>query len=196
MHIGGRKKKREAAAAADQGLRLLAKGRRQEAYAFLERAVHRFPDDPDVRMHYADSLLAVRPQDAIPEITKAIELGPDEPIRLTRAAGILFKMGQVETARSYATRAKDLASPDFLFMPYLVNLDSHFAALEGKDDVAEEGFRLAVEQEPDGETFAVDLAKFLSDRDRQEEALAVIDQALPRTPRKEPLERLRSELLA
>ena len=171
MTIRSRKNRKKVAVAADQGLKLLAEQRHEEAYRFLEGATRQFPDDPDIRMHYAHSLLAVRPEDAVPEITKAIELGPDEPVRLTRAAGILFKMGQVETARSYATRAKQLAPPGFLFMSYLINLDGHFAALEGLDELAEEHFRLAVEQEPDGEVFAVDLAKFLSERGRREEAL-------------------------
>ncbi|HEX5525991.1 MAG TPA: hypothetical protein VFX44_02200 [Solirubrobacterales bacterium] len=195
MRITGRKQKKEIAAANAQGLKLLAERRHQEAYEFLTQAVRQFPDEPELRMHYASSLLAVRPESAVPEIVTAVELGPDEPIRLTRAAGILFRMGQVETARSYAIRAKELAPPDFLFMPYLLNLDGHFAALEGKDAMAEEGFRLAVEQEPDGETFAVDLAKFLNERNRQAEALEVINEALPRTKRPEPLELLRSEIV-
>lgn len=196
MNIRGRKKKKEAAAAASQGLRLLAERKHEEACSFLRGEVQRFPEEPDIRMHYAHSLLAIRPDDAAPEIIKAIEMDPDEPVRLTRAAGILFKIGDVERARSYTTRAKELAPPNFLFKAYLLNLDSHFAALEGQDKSAEEGFRLAMEQEPDGETFAVDLAQFLADRDRLPEALSVIDEALPQAKRREPLERLRGELLA
>lgn len=196
MGLRDRKKRKDAAAASHRGLKLLAERRRQEAYDFLGKAVQQFPDEPEIRMHYATSLLAVRPADAVSETKKAISLDPDEPIRLTRAASLLFSLDEIETARVYATRAKELAEPDFSFFPELINLDGNFAALEGKDELAEQDLREAVEQDPSGETFAVDLAKFLSDRDRQEEALAVIDQALPRTPRKEPLERLRSELLA
>ncbi|MGN6587967.1 MAG: tetratricopeptide repeat protein [Solirubrobacterales bacterium] len=194
--LRGRKRRKERTAAIKWGRKLFAAGREQEAYEFLQKAVQEFPDDPEIRLLYATSLLAVRPADAVPEIIKAIDMGPSEPIRLTNAAGILFKMGQVETARSYAARAKELASRDFVFMPYLINLDSHFAALEGNDELAEEGFRLAVKREPDGETFAVDLASFLSKRGRQEEALEVIDKALPQTKRPEPLERLRRDLLS
>lgn len=195
MNLKTKRKRKEAAAAGDQGLRLLAEGRHEEACAFLKRVIDQYPDEPDIRMHYAHALLAVRPAEAVPEIIKAIESGPDEPIRLTRAAGILFKMGHIETARSYTARAKDLAPPDFLFRSYLINLDSHFAALKGEDERAEEGFRLAVEQEPDGETFVVDLAQFLAKRGRQSEALEIIDDALIKTKRKEPLDRLRSDLL-
>jgi len=190
-----KKQKKELAEATRRSLRLVAEGRNEEAYDFLEQAVQRFPEDPAIRLQYATTLLAIRPNEAVSEVIKAIDLDPNEPMRLTGAAGILFKMGDVETARLYATRAKELAPPDFSFMPYLINLDAHFAALEGKDDQAEEGFRDAVEQEPDGEIFAVDLAQFLAKRGRQPEALEIIDTTLPLTKRKEPLERLRSELL-
>jgi Flp pilus assembly protein TadD len=145
-------------------------------------------------MNYAHTLLAVCPEEAVPEIVKTIELGPNEPIRLTRAAGILFKMGQRETARSYVTHAKELAPPNFMFMPDLIHIDGHFAALEGKDDLAEENFRLAVEQAPNNAIFAADLARFLSDRGRRAEALEVIDEAMARSENKEPLQRLRGEL--
>lgn len=179
----------------EQGRRLLAAEREQRAYEYLEKWIQRFPDDPDLRLLWATSLSEVRPQEAVPEVVKAIEMDPDEPIRLTRAAGIAFTMGDVETARSYATRAKELAPSNFPLQANLLNLDSHFAALEGKDELAEKGFRLAIEQEPDGETFAVDLCQFLADRDRRPEALEVIDEALPHSRRRESLERLRGELL-
>lgn len=197
MRVRGRKQRKELAAAIERGHRLFAAGREreQEAAEFLQAAVQRFPDDPEIRLHYAISLLMIRPEDATAEIIKAIELGPDEPMRLTRAAGILFNMGDVETARTYANRAKELAPPDFLFAANLINLDSHFAALEGKDELAEEGFRRALTQEPNAEMFAVDLANFLAKRGRNPEALEIIDNALPRTKRKEPLEELRNKLL-
>lgn len=196
MKIKGRKQKRELAAATDTSLKLLAEFRAQEAFEYLAEAVQRFPSDPELRLLYGTSLLAVRPEDGVSETIKAIELDPDNPMRLARAAGILFKMGRVDTARSYVARAKRLAPPNFLFAPDLIYLDSHFAALDGNDDVAEKGFRLALKQEPSGEMFAFDLAKFLAERGRRAEALHVIDEALPRAKQREPLDRLRDELLA
>lgn len=195
MEIRGRKRRKDVAAANAHGLRLLAERRRQDAYEFLAGAVQKFPDEPEIRLHYATSLLAVRPADAVDEAIKAIELDPDEPIRLTRAASLLFSLNDIQTARAYTMRAKELADHEFSFYPELINLDGHFAALDGKDELAEKDFREAVEREPDGEMFAVDLALFLAKRGRQPEALKVIDNALPLTERKDPLEDLRSELL-
>lgn len=145
-------------------------------------------------MHYATSLLPINPEAAVAEAVKAIELDPDEPLRLTRAANMLFHMGRTDRARSYAARAKELAKPGFLFYPALLNLEGHFAAIDGNDELAEERLRLALEQEPDGGAFAVDLARFLAERDRKEEALGIIDDVLTLTEHKESLQRLRGEL--
>lgn len=195
MIFRGRKKRKEVTAAAQRGLRLIAEGRHEEAYGVLEQAVQRFPNDPEIRLHYATTLLAIRPADAVPEVIKAIEMDPDEPIRLTGAAGILFKMGHIEKARSYATHAKGLAPRNFLFMPELIHLDGHFAALEGKYELAEENFCLAAAREPNNAIFAADLAQFLADRGQKAGALEVIDGAMGRTENKGPLQRLREELL-
>lgn len=108
----------------------------------------------------------------------------------------MYGMEQFDHARSYAKRAKELApEEDFIFAPELLSLESNFAALDGEDGRAEEGLRLAVEREPKMENLARDLAKFLADRGRQEEALGVIDEALKRTNGTKYLERLRTEIL-
>jgi tetratricopeptide (TPR) repeat protein len=113
--------------AIQQGHKLLAAGREQHAYEYLENAIQRFPDDPELRLLYATSLLAIQPKEAIGEAIRDLDLEPDEPVRFSRAANL----------------------------------------------------------------FAMSLVK----RGRQEEALELIEEELPRTKRKEPLERLRGELL-
>jgi tetratricopeptide (TPR) repeat protein len=195
VKLRGRKQKKELAATIDRGRALFTEGRDDEAFEFLEKAVQRFPEDAEIRLDYATSLLAVRPEEVVAEAVKAIELDPDEPIRLTRAASLLFNRGEIETARSYVERAKRLATHDFSFRPELLNLESHFAAHDGNDEMAEDGLCRAMEQKPNGEMFAFDLAKFLVERNRREEALGIIHEALTRVNRKEPLERLRNEIL-
>jgi len=189
-----RKQKKQLARTIHEGHRLIAAGGEREAFEFLDNAARRFPEDPEVRLLYATSLLGVRPNDAVPEAVKAIELEPDEPIRLTRAANLLFNMGEIRTARAYAKQARELTNTDFLFYPELVHLESHFAVIDGNYELAEEGFRFAAEREPEQEMFAHDLAKFLVGRNRAEEALAVVDDALARSKRPEALARLRNEL--
>lgn len=107
----------------------------------------------------------------------------------------MYDMKQFNHARSYMKRAKDRAPRNFVFGPELLNLESNFAALDGKDDLAEKGLRLAVEREPDMEVLALDLAKILADRARTDEALTVINEALKRTKSTQYLKRLQADIL-
>jgi tetratricopeptide (TPR) repeat protein len=108
--------------------------------------------------------------------------GHGGPTRLTRAAGLLFNLGEVEAAKSYTARAIQFAPPNFLFEAELKNLGGKLAALEGDMSLAEEGLRAANEAEPDRDAFARDLATFLVDQNRTAEALEVVDRALSLPP--------------
>ena len=188
------RKQRQLTAAIDRGRRLFSSGREQETLDFLERAVKQFPEDPEIRWLYAVILLAFRPEDVAVQAAKAVALAPDDPSILVRVASLLFNRGEVEEARSCAVRANDLAQPDFIFLPELVNLNGCLAAADGDDDVAEEELRAALESEPSSSPFAVDLAQFLARRDRQADAVSVIDEALAHVKDGDALKRLREEI--
>jgi Flp pilus assembly protein TadD len=81
-------------------------------------------------------------------------------------------------------------------MSGLRSLNGRIAAREGNDDLAEECLRLAMSEDPTYSNFAVNLAKFLAARDRQDEALKVIDEALQLATEKNDLEQLRDRILA
>lgn len=195
MRIRGRKQRKELAATIKRGQELLASQRRQEALDFLGEAVQRFPDDPEIRVLHASILLAVRPSDVAAEAAKAVELGPDDPVILVRAGQLLLGRGEVEAARSCADQAGNLVEPRFVLMSSLVNLEGLIAAIEGKDDLAEEKLRTAWGSDPAFSSLAVDLVKFLANRNRQAEALGVIDDAVEHAKDKAELESLRSELI-
>lgn len=190
-----RRHEKELAAAIDRGRQLRREGRDHENLQFFEEAMQEFPDSGELRLLYGTALLLSQPTAALAEIAKATEVDPNDPLLLTRAARIMYSSKQFDRARSYVKRAKELAPRKFIFGPELLNLESNLAALDGKDELAEEGLRLAVEREPKMELLALDLAEFLADRGRQEEALRVIDEALKRTTRTKYLERLRTEIL-
>lgn len=97
---------------------------------------------------------------------------------------------------SNAKRARELAGPNFILEGGLVNLEGLFAAFDKEYDLAEERLRLAVKMDPDFDLFAGNLARFLAARGRLNEAVEVVDQALPRTKTKHYLEALRKELIA
>lgn len=195
MTFRTRKRKKELAAAITRGRELLTADKEREALEFLEETVQQFPEDAEIRLLYASALLPFRPDDVVAEAEKAVELRPDDPIVLVRAGHQLFSGGEVEAARSCAARANEVAQQGFVLESGLASLDGLLAAIDGEDELAEEKLRRAAVEDPEYSTFAIDLAKFLSERDRQTEAIAVIDNALENCRMKEGLKELRDEIL-
>jgi tetratricopeptide (TPR) repeat protein len=196
MKLSHRRKRKELAAAIARGRELGKVGRDPEqALEALEEAVQKFPESPELRLLKAAVLLSLRPHDVIAEATKAAELAPQDPGTQVRAGHLLIGRGDVEGARSCAARASEAARPDFVLRSGLRSLNGLIAARDGEDDLAEECLRLAMSEDPIYSNFAVDLAKFLAARDRQEEALEVIDAALQIATDKKDLEQLRDRIL-
>jgi len=188
-------KKREVWPTIKRGRQLLLEGEEDEKIEFFTQAIQRFPDDAEVRFLHASVLQTIRPEDAVSETMKAVELDPDEPNRLTRAAYLMSEVNRPDLARRYAARARGLGGSDFLFAAELSHLESRFALQDGDEESAEKGFRLSVEREPQSEMFAIDLAKFLAGRGRRQEAIEVIDEAMERAKTQDGLQRLRLEVL-
>jgi tetratricopeptide (TPR) repeat protein len=92
-----------------------------------ERAIRRFPEDPEIRYRYAVALLPFRPEDAPSQAARSVALDPDDPGRLVRAASVLLNLGQIEAAQSYLERAEELAPPDFIFAEELLALQARLA---------------------------------------------------------------------
>lgn len=182
-------------AAIDQGRRLLVADRDQEAFEFLEEMVQRFPEDAEIRLLYASTLLAFRPVDADAEVAKAVELGQDDPVILVRAGNQLLGGGDVEAARYCAARANELVEPGFILEAGLIGLDGRLAAFDGNDGLAERKLRTAMAKDPDYPMFAINLARFLDSRNRRVEAIEVIDNALESCKMKDGLQELRDEIL-
>lgn len=157
-------KKRDTWPTIQRGRELLVAGSQDEARAYLAEAVDRFPDSAEIRLLYASTLLAIRPENGVREVRTAIELDPDEPNRLARAADLMFSMARSDESREYASRARELGGSDFLFSPELTRLEADFALQDGDEEAAEKGYRRAVELEPENEALAADLAKFLARR--------------------------------
>lgn len=161
---------------------------------FLEEAVQNFPDSAELRLLYGFILLPSHREDGVREVRRAVELDPYEPWYLIRAAWKMFDWESAELARDYAARAREMGGQDSPFGPELVLLEAHFALEDGDEEAAEAGFRLALEREPESEWFAIVLARFLADRERQDEALEVVQQALQTSRHKDTLTRLEAEL--
>jgi Flp pilus assembly protein TadD len=197
MRLRGRKHRKELAAAIVRGREFhQSEQNPEEALGFLEEAVQRFPEDPEIRLLYAGILLAFRSEDVAAEAAKAIELGPDDPIILVRAGHLLLDRGDRETAQSCADRANELAPPDFILMAGLDNLTGSLAAFAGEDGLAEEKLRAAVAGEPDYDQWARHLAVFLAERGRLQEGAEVLDEALKHVKKKDKIKRMRDRMAA
>lgn len=195
MRLKKAETKRELLAAVDRSRRLLLEGRHEENCGLLQDAVRRFPNDAEIRLLYATTLLDARPDAVAQEAVKATELGRDNPRILVRAAHLLLTCGRVEEARRSATRAKELIGPEFVLMSDLINLEGLLAECDRQDDLAESKLQLAVESQPANGPFAIHLARFLVSRGRRDEAREVIDRALKLTKKPDNLERVRSEIV-
>jgi Flp pilus assembly protein TadD len=197
MGLRKNREKKELAAAIIRGRELQRSGRDPEkALEFLEKAVQRFPGDPEIRLLYAGILLVFKPEEVAAEAAKAVELGPDDPVILVRAGHLLLSRGDREIARSCASRANELAQPGFVLMSGLVHLNGVLAALAGEDDRAEENLRSAVASEPANEPWATQLAVFLAERGRLQEGAEVLDEALKHVEKKDEIERMRDRMAA
>jgi Flp pilus assembly protein TadD len=163
---------------------------------FLEQAVRRFPEDPELRLLCATVLLAIRPDEVAAEASKAAALAPDDPGTLVRAGHLLLGSRDREAAQFCAARAGELAKQDFVLMGGLDNLNGLLAAFRGEDDLAEVKLRSAVDREPANEPFAKNLAVFLAERGRLQEGAEVLDTALRHAEKKDDIERMRDQMAA
>lgn len=173
---------------------LLAEKQAGENLEFFEDAVARFPDDPELRLVYGTSLLVTQPEEAARQVARAASLAPDDPVLLTRGAGILLSAGYTEEAQSYVGHALDLTPDGFVLEADLINLSGCILALHGEAALAEEALREAIALEPSNGPFVRDLARFLVQRGRLNEALEEVDRALGAASDDDDLRDFRREL--
>lgn len=185
---------RKRAAAVARARDLIVEGDDRSTFEFLEDAVERFPEDPDLRVGLASIYLEFRPDQVHPEAAKAAELGPDNPAVQVRAGCFLLGEGDLEGARACARRARKSVDSHFVLLSGLEGLEGQIAAIDGDHELAENRLRSAADREPGYSAYAVDLALFLARRSRTEEALEVIDQALQTVNERDKLEQLKNKL--
>lgn len=194
MRLRGRKQERELTATIERGWKLIRQSKDQEALEFLEEAVHRFPTSAEIRMMLATVYREFPPLEVAAQLVKAADLGSDDPVIQVRAGHMLWSEGDLEGARTCATRARELVDDEFILLADLEGLIGRIAARDGDYTLAEEKLRSALQREPEWPSHPIHLARFLWARARNEDALAVIDESLDRVRDKDLLERLRSEI--
>jgi Flp pilus assembly protein TadD len=194
MKPGARRKIRERAAAVERARDLIIEGDDRATFEFLEDAVERFPEDPELRVSLASIYLEYRPDQVRLEAAKAAELGAANPSVQVRAGSFLLGEGDIDGARSCARRARRTVGSDFVLIAGLEGLEGRIAAIDGDDELAEKRLRSAAEREPAYSAYAINLVQFLAKRGRTAEALDVIDEALKTVKERDKLEHIKSQL--
>jgi tetratricopeptide (TPR) repeat protein len=194
MRLGRRRRLRERAVAVERARDLIIEGDDRATFEFLEEAVGRFPEDPELRVSLASVYLEFRPDQVRPEAIKATELGADNPSIQVRAGHFLLGSGDLDGARACVSKARSLIGSDFTLIAGLEGLEGGIAAIDGDEKLAEERLRSAVAREPEYSAYAVDLVHFLAKSGRTDEALDAIEQALGTVREKDRLEQIRREL--
>lgn len=158
--------------------RLVIEGRYEEAEPLIREALARFPDDPELTLELGATILPDDAREAAALLRRAVELRPEHPFVLTRAATCMFGIEQYETAEEYTHRALACAPDDFVLRPDLDLLLGRLAARRGDDEVAVRLLRRAFDADPADESKALMLAGLLEERDSIEDALDVVTRAL------------------
>lgn len=198
MRFRSKKHERELATVIERGRKLIRQGEDHEALELLEEAARRFPKSAEARLALARVYLDLRPDDVAAQLTKAAELGSDDPGIQVHAGHMLWNCDDLEGARRCAVRASELVDDDFILSADLEGLIGRVAASDGEYAFAEEKLRSALRREPEDPTHAIRLTRFLWARGRDEDALTVVDESLPQVREKDRdrLERLRSQIAA
>ena len=75
----------------------------------IKGSVAQHPRDPELRARYAEALLQQgRPSSAHGQIEIALAIAPDDPGIVSRAASVMFHLGEFEISQRYVIRAGNL----------------------------------------------------------------------------------------
>jgi tetratricopeptide (TPR) repeat protein len=175
-------------------LALLNAGRKEEYLAMTEELVKESGEDARVRMHYANALSLLKPEQAPHEIRTAVALAPNDPVILTNAASRMFELGHFEESQKYASRAGDLVKlSEFVLGSDLVHLAGRLADHQGDTERARALLKAAADVGPEDRSHArraKEFARFLARQGEADPAREVVRAALAAHPDDEELRQM------
>lgn len=172
----------------DRSQELTRAGRHDEHLALMREALARHPGDLEVVIRAAAAHVVESPEQAAELAREAVEMSPEDPATLLRAAFVMFHVKRLDEARKLFVRATETAPDDFVLAGDLVYLGGQIFFAYGNDDKAEEFLKLAFDDQPEepGRGFA--LAGLLEQQGEYERALEVVEKARRHRPDDELLE--------
>ena len=169
-------------------------GQHAENLQILERLLAARPDDPDLHLFQALTLLAMdRYADSQESVHRAIEFGQDDAGVLTRSASLRLMAGDLIPARDCVDRANRIAPQGFPLKKDLREIRRNLKRQEKTSDLK---VRLseAFDADPGDRSAAADLARHLSRTGRNYAAYHVVARGLHHSPDDRTLRRLEQKL--
>lgn len=181
----------------ERSLALARAGHDEESEGLVRAGLVRFPGAAEVHLH-AGAAAADRGESAEAKrlALRAVELAPEDPRVLTRAALLTFDLDEFGPAEKWSRQAANIAPDDFVLAANIAHLAGKLLYVYGKDEGAEEMLRMAFEDDPEMRGHGQMLAMLLEKRGRNTEALEVIAEALGHRPGDQELEAARERILA
>jgi Flp pilus assembly protein TadD len=169
-------------------------GHHDQNLEIVQRLLLARPDDPDLHLLLARTLLAVdRFADSLSEVYRAIELGGNDAGILARAANMCFYEGDLGTARECTERAKSVAPRGFPLKEELKELGRNLKRRE-KGLARERRLSTSFDTDPSDPRIAADLARHLIRTGRNYAAYYVVARGLHYHPEHGRLARLERKL--
>jgi tetratricopeptide (TPR) repeat protein len=175
---------------------LRSEGLDDESEQVLRAALERFPDDPDICLDTAVTLLVSSPDEAAELIRRAIALAPDDPWKLTRSASLMIALAHLDEARAYANRALKLRPDDFEFDADLLRIVGVLAWDKGNYELAQSSLETAFEGDPETPAQGIALAEWYASQGKVVDTLRVIAVVRKHRPEHPGLKELQAGYLA
>jgi Tfp pilus assembly protein PilF len=163
------------------GRKYLAEGKAADAKAVFDALLRRYPDEPDVYLFLAISLLRLRdPQSAEASVRKAVEIDPNHAEARTLLAWIESDLhGDLDAAIREYTRVVQL-KPEF---PQAYNNLGVAFKRKGQLEKAAEAFNQALARKPDFAPALSNRGWVFAEQNRWREARHDFEQALQINPK-------------
>lgn len=169
-------------------------GRHDENLRTLARALEARPDDANLHLLLASTLLALdRTTESVESVRRAAACADDDPGILTRVASLCFYAGDVSAARSYISRAKEVAPRGFPLRRELKDLERR-AARRARGMAAEARLTEEFDADPGRPGLAAELARHLAANGQRYAAYHAVARGLHYHPDDRTLRRLEKKL--
>lgn len=160
----------------------------------MRSALAQHPDELEIVIRAAGAHIGEAPNQAAELAERAVQLAPEDPSTLTRAAQVMLATARLDEARDLCGRASRSAGEGFTLAFDLAHLAGRVALGYGNEEKALELLQLAFDNQPETTGHASALADLLERRGEHARSLEVLEQAIRHRPKDRALDSRRVQL--